>query len=225
LHERLPRAALVAAGLCLWAGATAWVARAQAQTQAQAQPQGQTQSQPQGPASDRPAPMDKPYTVLLERSMFSKDGRSRSAPRPPTTTTTAPVVKPLTPEQANVFRGVLCPDDEYVAFIQNVQTEQVNVLKAGDEIAGGRIAAITLDTLNFATAGKVHEIRVGQNLAGETVAVSTSSTSGSSGSGSTTGFVGSGSSGTTSSSTQSRPSDPAQAAILERLRARRSSGQ
>ena len=207
LHERLPRAALLAAGLCLWAGGSAWVARAQ--------------TQPPAPSSDRPPPMAKPYTVLLERSFFSKDGRSRSVPRSTTTVTTAPAVKPLTPEQATVFRGVLCPDDEYVAFIQNVQSDQVSVLKAGDEIAGGRIAAITLDTLNFATGGKVHEIRVGQNLAGETVAASTSS-SGSTGSGSTAGFVGSGSTGATSSA-QSRPSDPAQAAVEERLRQRRNS--
>ena len=210
-NRRLRRTAVAAAALCLWSGTTAWVARAQSQSQPQSQPQTQ----------DRPAPMEKSYTVLLERSIFSRDGRSRSNPRLPSTTQAAPAVKPLTPQQASVFRGVLCPDGEYVAFIQNVQTDQVSVLKEGDEIAGGRIAAITLDSLNFATGGKDHEIRIGQNLAGETVAI-TSSTS--SGSGSTAGLVGAGSS-STSTSTQSKPSDPAQAAILERLRQRRNSGQ
>jgi hypothetical protein len=187
--RRVMRTAAAAAALCLWAGASAWTARAQ--------------SAAQEPAT----PMDKPFTVLLERSIFSKDGRSRSTSRPATTTaSTAPTARPLTPEQANVFRGVLCPDQEYVAFIENIQNNQINVLKTGDEIAGGRIAAITLDTMNFATGGKVHEIKLGQNLAGETVSSTT---------------TGSSFAGTTRPASSSGPVDPATAAIQERMRLKR----
>jgi hypothetical protein len=191
--KRWRGAACAAAAACVWVGGSAWLARAQT-----------------SPAQEPPAPMDKAFTVLLERSIFSRDGRSRSA-RPLTTApTSAPYVRPLTPEQANVFRGVLCPDQEYVAFIENIQNGQINVLKAGDEIAGGRIAAITLDTMNFATGGRVHEIRLGQNLAGETVGATTQPFASSVG-------------GTSSSATSSTsaPTDPKQAAILEAMRQKR----
>ena len=166
------------------------------------------------PAQDRPAPMDPSFTVLLERSMFSKDGRSRTAAPPPSTAPAAPPVRVLSPEQSNVFRGVLCPDEEYVAFIQNVQTDQVSVLKAGDEIAGGRIVAITLDTLNYASGGKVLEIRLGQNLAGETAAAGTTAST------STTAAATGTSTGATAS-TPSSPSDPALQSAAERMRQRR----
>jgi hypothetical protein len=192
--KRWRGAACAAAAVCLWGGASARMARAQTPT----------------PAQEPAAPMDRSFTVLLERSIFSKVGRSRAA-RPLTTApTSAPYVRPLTPEQANVFRGVLCPDQEYVAFIENIQTGQINVLKGGDEIAGGRIAAITLDTLNFATAGKVHEIRLGQNLAGEAASATTMPTGSSSGS-----YAG------TTTSSPSSPTDPKAAAILEAMRQKR----
>ena len=195
------RAATGAAfAVCLWSATSVWMARAQTQTPTPT------------PAQDPPPPMDKAFTVLLERSIFSKDGRSRSARPVSTAPSSQPYVRPLTPEQANVFRGVLCPDEEYVAFIENIQNGQVNVLKAGDEIAGGRIAAITLDTMNFAAAGKLHEIRLGQNLAGEMPSATTMPTGS---------FTGSYAGTTSPSSSTSTPSDPKQAAILEAMRQKR----
>lgn len=155
-------------------------------------------------SQDRPAPMDREFQVLLERSIFSKDGRSRSA-APPSTAPAAPPARVLTPEQSNVFRGVLCPDEEYVAFIENVSSGQVTVLRTGDDVARGKIVGITLDSLAYAAAGKVHDIRLGQNLAGETV------------SGGASGAVVSG----TAATAPSTPLDPAQQSAAERMRLRR----
>ena len=153
-------------------------------------------------------------SVLFRKSIFSRD---RSRPdRTATTGQTQPSAPPLTPEQSVAFRGVLCPDEEYVAFIENVQTGQITVVKHGDEIARGRVAGITLDGLQYDSGGKVLEIHLGQNLAGEIAA----STSG--GTFSTSPAVASpgGTSGTTGTGTPP-PSDASQAEIIKRMRERR----
>jgi hypothetical protein len=167
-------------------------------------------------AQERPAPMDRSYDILLRRSIFSKD-RARPDPRLATTAPATRASAPLSPEQSVVFRGVLCPDEEYVAFIENIQTGQMNIVKTGDEIARGRVAGITLDTLQYDSGGKVHPIQLGQNLAGE-LAASGSGTGGSGGMFSTAPSSG------ISGATTAPPSDPAQAAVLERLRQRRLEG-
>jgi hypothetical protein len=157
-------------------------------------------------ADERAAPMDRSFEVLLQKSIFSRDrsrGSSQTQPTAPATT-----ARVLSPEQSVVFRGVLCPDEEYVAFIENVQTKQINIVKTGDEVARGRVAGITLDTLAYDAGGKVHQIRLGHNLAGET-------------SGSGDAYTGSSSSAPTTGAASSGPVDPSQAAMIERLRQKR----
>jgi hypothetical protein len=108
---------------------------------------------------------------------------------------------------------VLCPDEEYVAFMENVQTGQISIVKAGDEIARGRVAAITLDGLAYDAGGKVHQIRLGQDLTGEIAASG-------GGSGFTPGTTPGGApAGTTGASAPS--GDPALDAIKERMRQKR----
>ena len=159
-------------------------------------------------ADERGAPMDRSFEVLLQKSIFARD-RSRGTQRTGTTVP-ASTARVLTPEQSVVFRGVLCPDEEYVAFIEHVQTRQISIVKTGDEIARGRVAGITLDTLAYDAGGKVQQIHLGQNLAGET---------GGSGDAYTGGYTSS-SSGAGDAGT-SGPVDPAQAAIIERLKQRK----
>ena len=154
----------------------------------------------------RGAPMPEKYAVLLQRSIFARGGAAARTGGPSTTqaVSTAPV---LSPQQQVVLLGVLCPDEQFVAFAENRVTRQVLILHPGDEVAGGRVAAITLDSVAFVQGSKELVIRVGQNLAGETVAPGVGA------------FAGTTSSGTTSSSTP--PASPEQAAILERLRQQR----
>jgi hypothetical protein len=166
-------------------------------------------------AQDRAAPMDPSFEVVFRKSIFSRD---RSRPdRTASTNQTRPAPTPLTPEQSVAFRGVLCPDEEYVAFIENVVTGQISILKVGDEIARGRVAGITLDTLAYDAGGTVHKIQLGQNLAGEIAA----STSGGTSTTSPAGAVASpgGTTGTTGASTP--PSDASQAAVIERMKQQR----
>lgn len=157
------------------------------------------------PARAQSAPMAESYQLLMEKSIFSKDRRSAgSVANLPTQP-----VRVLSPEQSVAFRGVLCPDEEYVAFVENVQTGQISIVRTGDELARGRVAAITLDTLAYDAGGKLHYIQLGQNLAGEVA-------------GATIGAAVSAASPTSSPAGAAPvPSDPATAAIIERMKQRK----
>ena len=162
----------------------------------------------------RAARMEDAYGLLLQRSIFARSGTA-AAVRPPATTTTAPTAPQLSPEQAVVFVGVLAQDGEYVAFAENQTTRQLMILRTGDDVARGKIVAITLDTMAYGTGGSIKVVHLGQNLAGELVNSALAS-----GGAPTTGPAAA--SGTTGSSP---PASPEQAAILERLRQRRNAGQ
>jgi len=160
----------------------------------------------------RPGTMDDQFSILLKRSIFARNGEATDSSRPPTTTS-RPSEPVLSPEQAVVFVGVIAQDDEYVAFAENQTTKQLMILRNGDDVARGKVMGITLDKIAYGTGGAIKEVHLGQNLAGEVV--SSSFTAG-----------GSGSTGSTGTSTpSSTPSSPEQAALLERLRQRRLSGQ
>jgi hypothetical protein len=125
----------------------------------------QSTSQPSGDSGD----MDPKFRVLLERSIFAKSGTAARSADP----TTAPATQrapSFSPEQSVVLIGVLAQDGEFVAFTENRTTGQIGTLRTGDDVAGGKVAAITLDSLAYAAGGTVREISLGQNLAGEIVA-------------------------------------------------------
>ena len=166
-------------------------------------------------AQDRSGAMDRSFDVLTQKSIFSRD-RSRASGQSANAQTRP--VRVLSPEQSVAFRGVLCPDEEYVAFVENVQTGQISVVKAGDELARGRVAAITLDALAYDADGKVRQIHLGQDLTGEIAAPS-----GGSYSTGTAGTIAGGSAGGAATSSAPPPpvGDASQQAILERLRQKR----
>jgi hypothetical protein len=177
-----------------------------------------------GPArggDDARRPMDPAFDVLLKKSIFSRD-RSRGSGIPSTAPATGSA-RVLSPEQSVAFRGVLCPDEEYVAFMENIQTGQITIVKAGDEIGKGRVAAITLDTLSYDADGKVHPIRLGQDLTGETAATGGGGMTLSTTSPSVAGTTAPG--GTPPAAGVSSPtggaSSPAAAAMIEKMRQRR----
>jgi hypothetical protein len=171
---------------------------------------------PAPPQAGRAARLEDEYKVLLERSIFARSGTAAAVARPPSTTSTAPAAPQLSPEQAVVFIGVIAQDEEYVAFAENQVTRQIMVLRNGDDVARGKVVAITLDSIAYGTGGAIKEIHLGQNLAGEVVA--SSFTSGGS-------YAG----GTPSTGPSAAPStagmSPDQAAVLERLRQRRQRGE
>ena len=164
-------------------------------------------------AQTRPSSrMDDQYAILLNRSIFNRTGLATPAGGRGPDTNTRPSTPVLSPEQAVVFVGVIAQDDEFIAFAENQTTHQLMVLRAGDDVAHGKVMGISLDTLAYGASGAIKEVHLGQNLAGELV------------SGALTGG-----STTTASSSSSPPSTagmtPEQAAVMERLRKRRESGQ
>jgi hypothetical protein len=172
-------------------------------------------------ADDHPGSMDPSFDVLLKKSIFSRNRTRGGSAQASTSPSTAPA-RVLSPEQSVAFRGVLCPDEEYVAFMENVQNGQITIVKAGDEIARGRVAAITLDSLAYDSGGKVHTIRLGQDLTGETAA----SGSGGAGGYASTAPSAAGSvsgTGTSAAAPGAAPagSDPALEAIKEQMRQKR----
>jgi len=175
-------------------------------------------------ADDARRPMDPAFDVLLKKSIFSRD-RSRGSAPPATGPAT--VARVLSPEQSVAFRGVLCPDEEYVAFMENIQTGQITIVKTGDEIGKGRVAGITLDTLSYDADGKVRPIKLGQDLTGETAAtgggVMVMSAPSTGGTGTGTGATAPG--GTPAApgagSPGAAPSSPGAAAMIEKMRQRR----
>ena len=170
-----------------------------------------------GAAQGRPARMEDDFKVLLERSIFARTGTAAAAARPASTSTAPAAPPPLSPEQSVVFVGVLAQDNEYIAFAENQNTRQLMVLRTGDDVARGKIVAITLDTMAYGTGGNIKIVQLGQNLAGELVSSVLDS-----GGSPTTGPAGAPGS---APRPPSPPSSPEQAAILERLRQRRNSGQ
>ena len=180
---------------------------------------GSAGTQPSGaatsPSSDgRTGRMEDEYGILLRRSIFARSGISRGSEQP-STRSTQPSAPVLTPEQAIVFRGVLAQGDEFVAFAENQTTQQLMILRNGDDVANGKVVVITLDTIAYGSGGSIKEVHVGQNLAGDIVA---------SASGSYTPSTGPSSPGTSSGSASPPPSAE-QAAIIERLKRARQSGQ
>jgi hypothetical protein len=162
----------------------------------------------------RPGEMDPKFRVLLERSIFARSGTAAAIARPPTTST-APSAPQLSPEQAVVFVGVIAQDNEYIAFAENQTTRQLMILRNGDDVARGKVVAITLDTIAYGSGGTIKEVQLGQNLAGEVVSTSFTA-SGSSAGGPTTGS-------TAAPSTAGMT--PEAAAVLERMRQRRQRGE
>jgi len=152
--------------------------------------------------------MDPSFEVLLRKSIFARD---RSRPDRPTGPPSTGNARTLSPEQSVVFRGVLCPDEEYVAFMENIQTGQITIVKTGDELLRGRVAGITLDALTYDSGGRVHTIHLGQDLTGEIASGSGSSFSPGTTSGPSTATPGA----------AAAPVSADQQAIIERLKQKR----
>lgn len=149
---------------------------------------------PEGPGTTLPAnnplfnpkPYPRQYSAMLSRSIFIKgrqwvpDGgsvRDRSA-RPAFTTTTSTTPPPSSSfaEGMLVFNGASDADGKMVAFIENTGMNQISRYHVGDPVgqgAPGRIAAITLDSLDYSVGPRMTHVRLGQNLNGIDVPIIT----------------------------------------------------
>lgn len=129
-----------------------------------------------------PRPISVEYRVLLSRSIFIRgrqqvfdpgnlsDGGRRiysNELSPSTTQSTQPDIAPSwSPENTLVFNGASDANGQMVAFVENTALNSIARFQVGDAIASGKVAAITLDQLDYAVGPRVTHVMLGQNLSG-----------------------------------------------------------
>ncbi len=123
-----------------------------------------TRSAAETPLISRQMPME--FSVLISRSIFMK-GRARLNSGASAWRGSA---DSASPEQSMVFKGATQTDNAVAALVEDTTAGKVLMLKPGDSLARGTIAAITLDRLDYSVAGHVTRVAIGQNLVGDQAA-------------------------------------------------------
>ena len=115
------------------------------------------------PAGGADAPASQPawetYRVLVERNIFSRSRARRLPFRAPL----APQATPR-PEALVVLTGIVLQGDERVAFLEDTMTGATVKVRAGDQVAAGRLKNITLDYVEYEIGGRTEKIRIGRSL-------------------------------------------------------------
>jgi hypothetical protein len=173
----------------------------------------------------KPKPYPNQYGALLRRSIFihgsqgvrdpwhNPDDLSRPSDNGP--------IRPSNPnpnaEGVLVFNGASDVDGQLVAFVENTGMNQISRYHVGDAVgqgAQGKIAGITLDSIDYQVGTKITHVMLGQNLYGQETQVLTTQPVAGSG-----GFGTSSSSGGPTTGPSSTPGGTD--SVLERLRKRR----
>ena len=123
--------------------------------------------------------MPKEMSLALTRSIFIH-GRQYTPletdvvvrPPPVEIYTVPPPPYLARPEKTLLFNGVVGPDGKFTALIEDTMGLKVIALKVGDPVARGKIAALTLYTLDYESGGKIKQIHLGENFDGESIAPS-----------------------------------------------------
>jgi hypothetical protein len=123
-------------------------------------------------ASDRTKSMPREYAVLLSRSMFVRGhaaemghiGQQRFSTASPST---APSLDRS--EAGLIFNGVTQTANAIDALVEDTVSGRVLTVKPGDAVASGKVKSITFDTLQYETGGRVTQVHIGQNFAGNDV--------------------------------------------------------
>ena len=103
------------------------------------------------------------YGVLLERNMFLKDRRPAPPPREDSRGADAP--PPV--ESLYVVIGLVEEGEAFRAHVEDRRSGELLLLKPGDPIAQGTIAAVDLDGVVYASGETRTRIAIGQDLRGE----------------------------------------------------------
>jgi len=101
------------------------------------------------------------YELLGVRNIFRKDRRAPVQQARPTPRPAAP-----TPQRSTVLTGVAQQGSEHVAFFEDARMGTTSRLRVGDDVAGGTLVAISLDSVQFELNGQKRQISIGMNLEG-----------------------------------------------------------
>ena len=139
-------------------------------------------------SSSNPKGLPPAYGIFTTRSLFMKG----HVP-PPGSNNTAPP-QPAPPSNSSsrtlqniVFDGATNADGEIVAMFEDTVAGKIIQAKAGDAVAGGKITAVSLDSVTYESAGRTTRVMIGQTLdASETPLLTSRGTITDTGSGPTT---------------------------------------
>jgi hypothetical protein len=123
-----------------------------------------------GREADDPDDRWAPYRIVLQRNIFS---RQRGPVRRTEERVERPVVIP-NPESYFRLRGITQEDGAFVAFLEDMRTNTVLRVRAGDSVARGVVKALDLDSLEYQLDEQTITVSMGQDLEGGQGAITAS---------------------------------------------------
>ncbi len=164
-------AVIAAAALAAAAGVAAWAASPAepppiVQRSTPAAPATRPAAPPPVAVSTRPLPLGSAFTAVRYRSIFVKGDQEINTEHHHADEGTRPPTTPTDPRAGMVFNGVTLVGDRADAMIEDTNAHKVFSVDAGEVLAGGRVLAVTFDTIDYQAGGRVIQVRVGQNLLG-----------------------------------------------------------
>ena len=116
-----------------------------------------------GLGQEAPAPRDPwaKYELILERNMFS---RQRGARHQEDVGGPRRAVAVPNPESYFRLKGIVQEDGRFIAFIEDMRSNSVLKLHAGDSVARGAIKTLTLDTIEYQLADQITTVQLGNDL-------------------------------------------------------------
>lgn len=141
---------------------TASSVRAQehAATAPSAAPAAQPAAAAKAAAAASPTEKFDQYSILADKNIFVRN-------RPATRTPGERRSVTRRAEETMVLTGIALQEGRHVAFLEDSAARQTKRLVPGDQVAGGSIAAVNFDSVEFDANGKRIHIPVGRNLLGE----------------------------------------------------------
>jgi hypothetical protein len=137
---------------------------------------------PQSKASDW-----ERYKILTQRNIFSKDRGRRDERRSDERKDKEKEAPPEPKPEADILLiGIVEKDGQLAAFFENSKTGKIEIVKSGEAIARGKLAAISMDSIEYVrnetttavTIGKTLDGATAENSSGEPVRTSTTDASG-----------------------------------------------
>lgn len=101
------------------------------------------------------------YRLLVTKNIFVRDRTSRG-PRPD-----QPRPTPPAPERGMVLRGIVAQDQEQLAYIENLATNEVLRVMAGQKAGPGVVQSVGTDSIQFQAGEQVRKVQIGMTLEGK----------------------------------------------------------
>lgn len=146
------------------------------------------------------------YQALTSNNIFVKDRRPQSSGSGRSSPATH--AEAATTERSFVLTGVVQQDGVFYAFVEDTRNRTTMKVRAGEDVCRGKLAALTLDSVDYVKDGATTRVEVGRNFEGTTASAPAATSADASTTPAAPGAV-------------VAPTPGSEAALLERLRQRR----